>query len=174
MKKINKIRKTNYNSVVNLDSTDCPSVWFSSLHFSRTSVVLLVFVFFFCCHSQLPNNTRSVILGVFPPKNYELLLPLSLLPYACDDNDLLKERRKIVPEESLSIASRNKNKMLGLCQLYCLGATLAMKAHTIIIAAKKISLLNIVETFSQILPLSGQLPFPSQQISAGLTTCRSH
>lgn len=43
--------------------------------------------------------------------------------------------KKIVSD--LSLASRKENKMLGLCQLYSLGATLAMKAHTTIIAKKK-------------------------------------
>lgn len=104
MKKINKIRKPNFKSVVNLDSKDFPSVWFSSSVFPRNfcspSGVLGFFLVLFSCWSQLPNNTTLIILEVFPQQ--KLLITTSPIPPApwCDDTDLLKERRKIVSDEN--------------------------------------------------------------------------
>lgn len=162
MKKINKIRKPNYHNVVNLPSTDCPSVWFSSLFFPRNFCSPSGVWFFLLSFPTAKQHNISYTGGVSPTKITNHYFPCPSCPTLLTTLTYIKKGGKLYLRETvsdLSIASRKENRMLGLCQPYCLGATFAMKAHTTIIAAKKVSLFNIVKTFSQILPISGQLPF---------------
>lgn len=135
---------------------------FPPYFFQETSVVLLVFGFFLLSFPTAKQHNISYTGGVSPTKITNHYFPYPSCPTLLTTLTYIKKGGKLYLRETvsdLSIASRKENRMLGLCQPYCLGATFTMKAHTTIIAAKKVSLFSIVKTFSQILPISGQLPF---------------
>lgn len=103
-------------------------------YFSETSAALLVFVFQETKSFPITKQPSTSYIGVFPHQKLQTTIsPSPPAPYF--DNTNLHKGRKTVSD--LSIASRKENKMLGLCQLYCLGTALAMKAPTTIIAIKK-------------------------------------